>query len=83
MEIKLLSQQELLPALHLVWEVFAQDVAPSWMPEGVGEFQKFIKYQNIAPLFERQEQVFFGAFDGGQMVGVIAVGADGLISLFL
>ncbi len=82
MEIRLLSQQELLPALHLVWEVFAQDVASSWTPEGVEEFRKFIKYENIAPMFERKEQVFFGAFDGGQMAGVIAVGADGLISLF-
>ena len=82
MEIRLLSQQELLPALHLVWEVFAQDVAPSWTPEGVEEFRKFIKYENIAPLFERKEQIFFGAFDGGQMTGVIAVGSDGLISLF-
>ena len=29
MEIRLLSQQELLPALHLVWEVFAQEAGGS------------------------------------------------------
>ena len=82
MEIRRLEHQELLPALHLVWEVFAQDVAPSYTPEGVAEFQKFIKYENISPLFQKQEQLFFGAFENGRMCGTAAVGNNGHISLF-
>ena len=46
MEIRMLQKSELLPALHLVWDVFAEDVAPGYGPEGVKEFQKFIKYDN-------------------------------------
>ena len=50
MEIRILNQQEILPALHLVWEVFAEETAPRYTPEGVAEFQKFIKYENLLPI---------------------------------
>ena len=50
MEIRILNQQEILPALHLVWEVFAEETAPRYTPEGVAEFQKFIKYENLLPM---------------------------------
>ena len=30
MEVRILQKSELLPALHLVWEVFVEDVAPSY-----------------------------------------------------
>lgn len=49
MDIRILNEQEILPALHLVWEVFAADTAPQYTPEGVGEFQNFIKYEQILP----------------------------------
>ena len=42
MDIRILNEQEILPALHLVWEVFAADTAPQYTPEGVGDFQYFI-----------------------------------------
>ena len=45
MEIRLIKEPELLPALHLVWEVFAQEIAPACTPQGVESFQKFIKYE--------------------------------------
>ena len=45
MEIRRLGQSELLAALHLTWEVFADEIAPAISPEGVSSFQKFIKYE--------------------------------------
>ena len=82
MEIRMLQQYELLPALHLVWDVFADEIAPSYTPEGVAEFQKFIKYDNIYTMCQRREIFFFGAFQGTELCGTIAVKNDGHISLF-
>lgn len=81
-EIRMLQKQELLPALHLVWDVFAEDIAPLYTPDGVAEFQKFIKYENMLPMFERQEIIFFGAFDNGELCGIMAVKSTGHICLF-
>ena len=82
MEVRILQKQEILPALHLVWEVFAEDVAPSYPPEGVAEFQKFIKYDNILSLWQKQEIIFFGAFENETLCGTIAVKRAGHICLF-
>lgn len=82
MEIRMLQKSELLPALHLVWDVFAEDVAPGYGPEGVKEFQKFIKYDNMRAMSERREVVFFGAFEGDDLRGVMAVKSIGHICLF-
>lgn len=82
MEIRMLQKSELLPALHLVWNVFAEDVAPGYTPEGVGEFQKFIKYDNMRAMSERGEVIFFGAFEGTDLCGVMAVKSIGHICLF-
>lgn len=82
MEIRILQKSELLSALHLVWEVFAEEVAPSYTPEGVAEFQKFIKYDNMRSMNERGEVIFFGAFDDTGLCGVMAVKSIGHICLF-
>lgn len=82
MEVRMLQKSELLPALHLVWDVFAEDVAPGYTPEGVGEFQKFIKYDNMRTMSERGEIIFFGAFEGADLCGVTAVKSIGHICLF-
>ncbi|MCI8321236.1 MAG: GNAT family N-acetyltransferase [Dorea sp.] len=82
MEVRILQKSELLPALHLVWEVFAEDVAPSYTPEGVAEFQRFIKYDNMRLMYERGEIIFFGAFEGAKLCGVMAVKSIGHICLF-
>lgn len=82
MIIRTLQQQELLPALHLVWEVFVKEVAPLYTPEGVGEFQNFIKYENICELHQKGEITFFGAYEGAELCGVMAVKRMGHICLF-
>ncbi len=82
MDIRILKEQELLTALHLVWEVFAEEVAPSYTPEGVEEFRSFIKYDNICPMFRRGEILFFGAFEDNELKGTMAFRRDGHICLF-
>lgn len=82
MEIRILMQQEILPALHLTWEVFAEDVAPSYTPEGVAQFQEFIRYENIIRMWHSGEVVFFGALEEGELCGVLAVKVTGHICLF-
>ncbi len=54
MDVRILKQHEILPALHLIWEVFAEDVAPAYTPEGVAHFQEFIKYDNISDMYRRE-----------------------------
>lgn len=82
MEIREVGRQEILPALHLIWEVFAKDVAPLYTPEGVGEFQKTIKYEQILRMYDEKELVFLGAYEGREPVGVIAIKPAGHIFLF-
>lgn len=82
MEVRLLQQHEILPALHLVWDVFVTEVAPGYTPEGVAEFQKFIKYENIHQMWQRGDIFFFGAYDGAELCGTLAFGPDGHILLF-
>ena len=47
MNIRKIQIQELLPALHLAAEVFAEDVAPAYTDEGVGRFHEFISYDSF------------------------------------
>ncbi len=82
MEIRMLQLPELLPALHLVWEVFAEDIAPECTPEGVASFQRFIKYDYISEVWQRGNLVFFGAYEEGEMCGTLAIRPDGHIALF-
>lgn len=82
MYVRELNQQEILPALHLVWEVFAEEVAVCYTPEGVAEFQRFIKFENMNRMYRAGEIVMFGAFDGGALAGVISVKSVGHICLF-
>lgn len=82
MEIRLLDQHELSPALHLVWDVFVEDVAPSYSHEGVATFQEFIKYENINQMYQNKEVLFWGAYEGEELCGVIALQTSGHICLF-
>lgn len=82
MEVRMLRKPELLPALHLVWEVFAEDISHTYTPEGVAEFQGFIKYENMLPQMLDGRILYFGAFEGGVMQGVLAAKREGHICLF-
>lgn len=82
MDIRMLQLPEILPALHLVWEVFAEEIAPACKPEGVESFRKFIKYDYISQIWQRGNLIFFGAYEGEEMCGTLAVRPDGHIVLF-
>ena len=73
MDVRILKQHEILPALHLIWEVFAEDVAPAYTPEGVAHFQEFIKYDNISDMYQKGEITFFGAFEGNAVKGFASI----------
>ena len=80
MDVRILKQHEILPALHLIWEVFEEDVEPAYTPEGVAHFQEFIKYDNISDMYQKGEITFFGAFEGTKLCGTMAVKSVGHIS---
>ena len=69
---------ELLPAAcDLVWQVFCRFEAPEYSQEGIAEFQKTL--ENMDAL---RHMPFYGAFHGGELVGVLAMREPRHISLF-
>ena len=69
---------ELLPAAcELVWQVFCRFEAPEYSQEGIAEFQKTL--ENMVAL---RYMPFYGAFHGGELVGVLAMRKPQHISLF-
>lgn len=81
MNIRILEQRELLGAMHLVWDVFATRTAPLYSPEGVAEYQSFIKITNIENLYIKKELFIWGAFEGNELHGVGAMYKTGHIAI--
>lgn len=81
MIIRKLAGPEILDALHLIWEVFDQDVAPDYTPEGVATFQNFIRYPNIVQKMQTDGLVMFGAFEGNLMTGAGGIFSSGHVAL--
>lgn len=77
MFVRTISENEILPALHLVWEVYASDAAPLQMPEAVYRFQDFIRYENILPRIRRGDITLFGAWEGQELCGVSGIDRGG------
>lgn len=82
MFVRTINQNEILPALHLAWEVYASDVAPLMKPEAVAGFQQLIRYENIAPRIQGGEIRLFGAWEGSELCGVSGIDRRGNILLF-
>jgi len=81
LEIRRLKEEELTAALNLVWEVFEQEIKPSYSEEGVQEFLKFINPDFMKDLHRKGEIIFWGAIEE-ELIGTVAVRTDGHISLF-
>lgn len=81
MFVRILQANEVLPALHLVWEVYVSDVAPLQNSEAVAGFGQFIKYENIGPRIGQGEIILFGAWEGQELCGVSGVDRRGNILL--
>lgn len=82
MLVRTVKPEEILPALHLVWEVYASDLAPLQSPEAVAGFQDLIRYPNIEPRIRRGEITLFGAWEGDDLRGVSGIDRSGEILLF-
>ena len=76
MEIRQLRETEMEEALQLVWEVFCAFEAPVYSAQGVEEFRSFLQNRE-----EMARQQFFGAWEGGRLIGVLATSGPH-ISLF-
>lgn len=79
--IRRLYGQEVLEALHLVWDVFVQDVAPYYTEEGVKSFSQFIRYENIEQKMRTEGLLFLGAYEGTALKGAGAIHPSGHIAL--
>lgn len=73
--------RQLDKALELVWRVFEECDAEDYEEIGIQTFRHFIRWENMKELLSHGEMVFFGAFDGGRLIGVIAMRSGFHISL--
>lgn len=75
--IRELAEGEKDAAIELCWSVFKEYEAPDYTEEGVREFYRSIHNRGFICQLR-----FFGAFDGDNMVGVIAIRGGSHIALF-
>ena len=75
--VKLFSPEAHPEALSLIWEVFSQFEAPVYPEEGIREFRSTLENR------ERLRAMrFYGAFENGELVGVLAMRKPQHISFF-
>ena len=78
MEIRTISKAELKVATELVWQVFQEFEAPDYSKEGIKTFRDFLDGLLINMTVE-----MYGAFEKGELLGVIATRKEGShIALF-
>lgn len=82
MYVRPLNPDEVLSALHLIWDVYVSDVAPLQNPDAVVGFRELIRYEHIMPRIQNREAVLFGAWEGIELCGVGGIDNRGNI-LFL
>jgi GNAT superfamily N-acetyltransferase len=77
MIIRPLSEREKAEACALAWKVFLKFEAPEYSQEGIDEFRSTLDNPDFIGKME-----FYGAFDKGQLVGMLAMRKPQHISLF-
>jgi GNAT superfamily N-acetyltransferase len=77
MVIRKINKDEMKEALNLVWAVFLEFEAPDYSEEGIKEFKKAIDDRNWI-----SERDFWGAFENGELLGLIATKNYNHIALF-
>lgn len=77
MEIRRLDEAEAPLALSLALDVFLEFVAPDYPAQGVETFRAFVSDPDAAKTLR-----FYGAFEDGDLAGVIAARGAGHVSLF-
>lgn len=71
--IRLLRENELASALKLIWKVFLEYEAPDYSEQGVKTFQMYIEESAMIQRVDQGEMKFWGAFESGELAGVIGV----------
>lgn len=77
LKIKKLAKKDIAAALSLAFSVFMQFEAPEYPPEGVEEFKRTLADESYIGSLK-----IYGAFENGELVGVLAMRAPQHISLF-
>ena len=77
MEIRKIKKEEMPIAVDLIWRTFLEFEAPDYTEEGINEFKRSINDKKWM-----SQRDFWGAFDNGVMLGVIATLEYKHISLF-
>lgn len=75
--IKTISKKQLPAALSLVWRVFLEFEAPDYPPAGVDAFRRILGDDEYISQLR-----LYGAFDGTELAGVLAMREPQHISLF-
>lgn len=81
MDYRELTSDDLTEASGLVWNVFAEFVAPEYAEEGVETFRTFTEAQQLTQLLAGGRFFFLGCFDGLKLAGLIAIRDYNHISL--
>ena len=75
--VRRLSPEEIPAVLELCWQVFQEFEAPEYAPEGISAFRASLDDR------ERTRKLsFYGAFDGGRLVGALCMRAPQHIADF-
>lgn len=77
MDIRKIRDNEMKEALDLVWRTFLEFEAPDYTEDGIKEFKR-----TIDDKLWLSKLVFYGAFEGDKLLGVIATKDFEHISLF-
>ena len=77
-KIRKIEPEEVSAALALVWEVFLEFEAPDYEQKGTQTFQKDIVHNAaFAENCKNGLCPFYGAFDGGKLIGVMCMQSNG------
>lgn len=81
MDIRELRLEEILPALHLVWDVYVRQTAPWESEESVRAFQDYIRYDRIIQCVQSLQIKMYGVWEKDILIGVGAVDSNANITL--
>lgn len=81
MQLCKIQIRQLRDALQLIEEVFNEFDAPNYTEIGIKTFLHYISYQNMLEMIEKKEMLLYGAYEGNELIGVIALRGDQHLSL--
>ncbi len=79
--IRRVEAGEVSAAMDLVWRVFSEFEAPEYSAEGIDEFRRFIRTDNIVGKMRSGGMALWGWYEGNTLAGLIAITVTGHINL--